>query len=155
MSEIQIQSTITISQETINEIADRIFIRLKELADEYQKTESKESEKESFELNSENASLPKRTSRHRMRICIVNGISYHFKCAKEMFYRIGLKEYYGAFKSIGICHKDDVVQREADFLVKIINEKKDGLRLDSYTAHGFDGFPHTIMFEKEEEKANA
>ena len=98
---------------------------------------------------------PDRESRHRERNIIVDGLHYKFRNASEMLNYFSLDDYYGNFMHLvqNKGGRQNVIQYEADALRKLLLNAK--LHLDSYTAHGFDGLSHTVMFEKEEEKENA
>lgn len=96
-----------------------------------------------------------RERRPMMKTIIVDGTGYSFKNAKEMLRTFGIMDYYKTF-----CHlvqykggRKNLVKMEADALRRLLVHQ--GKHLDSYTAHGFNGFAKTIMFDNETEKENA
>lgn len=98
---------------------------------------------------------PDRDSRPRMRIAIVDGTGYNFSNAKEMLTVFGAMHYYKTF-----CHlvqykggRENIVEMEANALRRLLIQQ--GKHLDSYTAHGLDGFAKTITFDNETEGKNA
>jgi hypothetical protein len=97
-----------------------------------------------------------RCGRPRERLLIADGHDHAFKCGQDMLEYFDLMQYYGKFMHLFQRKggRENLVEYEANALRKLLWEKWQ-IRLDSYTAHGFDGLAHTIMFEKEEEKENA
>lgn len=150
MSEIQIHSTITISQETINEIADRIFDRLRVLADSYNESKDKPCD-ESFELAQETSETEKRTivkhRRHQSKWLTIDGAKISFQNLYHVFktFRLSLSEYEKITRPLRYDeHKDDVVQFEAEKMRDIL--ERCGHVLKSYAAYNFDGKVITINF---------
>ena len=98
-----------------------------------------------------------RCGRQRERLVIVDGKNYVFKSGQDMLEYFGLMDYYGKFMHLFQCKggRENLVEYEANALRKLLYEKKQ-MHLESYTAHGFDGFAKTVMFDNEEkESANA
>ena len=96
-----------------------------------------------------------RDVRVRMKIIIVDGVGYKFKNAKEMLSFFSLDDYYGNFVHLvqNKGGRENIVEYEANALRRLLLNAK--LHLDTYQASGFNGFTQTVMFDNEEEKANA
>lgn len=152
MSEVQIQSTVTISQETINEIADRIFVRLKELSDSYTKRNDNASEKESFSLKQEETeeTNQKNEVSHRRRqnkYIELGGASMAFRNGWSIFSSLNIerREYENVFNNLNFKnHEHDIVNVEAERVRKALS--RHGYKCDSYSAYNFDGKLITIKF---------
>lgn len=152
MSEVQIQSTVTISQETINEIADRIFVRLKELADSYTKRNDNASEKESFSLKQEETEETNQSNEvsHRRRqnkYIELGGASMAFRNGWSIFSSLNIerREYENVFNNLNFKnHEHDIVNVEAERVRKALS--RHGYKCDSYSAYNFDGKLITIKF---------
>ena len=154
MGEVQIQSTITINQETINEIADRIFVRLKEVADSYaeRNNNNNTSEKESFSLKQEETEETNQKTEvsHRRRqnkYIELGGASMAFRNGWSIFCSLNIerREYENVFNNLNFKnHEHDIVNVEAERVRKALS--RHGYKCDSYSAYNFDGKLITIKF---------
>ena len=98
-----------------------------------------------------------RCGRPRERLLIADGHNHSFKCGQDMLEYFDLMPYYGKFMHLFQRKggRENLVEYEANAMRKLLWEKRQ-IRLDSYTAHGFDGLAHTVMFDNDEkESANA
>ena len=156
MSEIQIQSTISISQETINEIAYRIFVRLLALSKQSEPNLETEEKTEDFSLNQEESEeAPEQTTKkvippHRrkhFKMLEIGGASMSFKNAISIFktFNIEIREYDYVFNNLNFRnHEHDIVHVEAERVKKTLGEH--GYNVDSYSAYDFNGKLITVKF---------
>ena len=142
----------------LNQVLHRVEIEEKMQNEESQELPAQEEQEEKTEYHySDTPPITEpadKCGRPRERLLIVDGEHHHFKNGQDMLDYFDLRKYYGKFMHLFQRKggRENLVEYEANALRKLLFEKWQ-MHLESYTAHGFDGFPKTIVFEKEEEVA--